>query len=86
MPPAGWWCTRGAGHDGPCAAIPITPPCQNCGNMYHAIDALGREVMQLRAALADLTDSLQTEHDDYDLSDSSYAALERACAVLESFK
>lgn len=21
-PPAGWYCTRSAGHDGPCAAIP----------------------------------------------------------------
>lgn|GEM_PF-4156126 len=23
LPPAGWRCTRGAGHDGPCAAIPV---------------------------------------------------------------
>ena len=21
--PAGWWCTRDQGHDGPCAAVPI---------------------------------------------------------------
>jgi hypothetical protein len=24
LPPAGWHCTRAAGHDGPCAADPIT--------------------------------------------------------------
>lgn len=24
-PPAGWKCTRGAGHDGPCAALPKNP-------------------------------------------------------------
>lgn len=23
VPPAGWECTRAAGHDGPCAAIPL---------------------------------------------------------------
>lgn len=22
IPPAGWWCSREAGHDGPCAARP----------------------------------------------------------------
>lgn len=22
VPPAGWWCSRGAGHEGPCAARP----------------------------------------------------------------
>lgn len=24
IPPQGWVCTRGAGHDGPCAALPTT--------------------------------------------------------------
>ena len=24
-PPAGWYCTRAPGHDGPCAALPVTP-------------------------------------------------------------
>lgn len=23
IPPKGWWCSRGAGHEGPCAARPI---------------------------------------------------------------
>lgn len=23
VPPPGWRCTRGAGHDGPCAAVPV---------------------------------------------------------------
>lgn len=31
LPPVGWYCTRGAGHDGPCAASPSVseepPPC-----------------------------------------------------------
>jgi hypothetical protein len=26
IPPSGWYCTRGAGHDGPCAAVPGTSP------------------------------------------------------------
>jgi hypothetical protein len=25
LPPAGWSCSRGYGHDGPCAASPVTP-------------------------------------------------------------
>jgi hypothetical protein len=25
VPPAGWHCTRPAGHDGPCAAVPVNP-------------------------------------------------------------
>lgn len=25
VPPDGWRCTRGSGHDGPCAAIPVEP-------------------------------------------------------------
>jgi hypothetical protein len=32
VPPAGWYCTRERGHDGPCAALPYTreeyEPCQ----------------------------------------------------------
>jgi hypothetical protein len=26
IPPAGWYCTRAAGHDGPCAAVPQADP------------------------------------------------------------
>lgn len=26
IPPEGWYCTRGDGHTGPCAAVPIEPP------------------------------------------------------------
>jgi hypothetical protein len=26
VPPAGWYCTRGAGHDGPCAAVKLVIP------------------------------------------------------------
>jgi len=25
LPPSGWRCTREAGHDGPCAAVPSSP-------------------------------------------------------------
>ena len=25
LPPAGWACSRGHGHEGPCAASPVTP-------------------------------------------------------------
>jgi hypothetical protein len=38
VPPAGWYCTRGAGHDGPCAAVKLVIPvasapadCNICG-------------------------------------------------------
>ena len=31
LPPAGWECTRQAGHEGPCAAVPIAPlPSADC--------------------------------------------------------
>lgn len=32
IPPAGWRCTREPGHDGPCAAIPTTDRCPQCGS------------------------------------------------------
>lgn len=28
LPPAGWWCSRGAGHEGPCAARCTCEFCQ----------------------------------------------------------
>lgn len=29
LPPAGWWCSRAPGHEGPCAARPTSPAgCQ----------------------------------------------------------
>lgn len=27
IPPEGWWCSREAGHEGPCAAREVVPPC-----------------------------------------------------------
>lgn len=27
-PPIGWWCSRAAGHDGPCAAHPVSSPAR----------------------------------------------------------
>jgi hypothetical protein len=30
IPPPGWYCTRAAGHDGPCAALPIGPNPDRC--------------------------------------------------------
>lgn len=52
LPPAGWWCSRGAGHDGPCAArlIPasgvptnlsvgrICPDCGRTSGLYQAAE------------------------------------------------
>lgn len=29
VPPEGWWCSRGAGHDGPCAARRMGGPLWN---------------------------------------------------------
>jgi len=39
VPPAGWKCTRAAGHDGPCAALPsyMSPGA----TLWREIDALG---------------------------------------------
>jgi hypothetical protein len=29
LPPPGWYCTREAGHEGPCAAMPMYTPEEN---------------------------------------------------------
>lgn len=54
MPPIGWACTRGAGHDGPCAAIQV-PTLTGW-----ASPSLGRayfEVEQVRDAMAQPVES-----------------------------
>lgn len=40
IPPPGWYCTRKAGHDGPCAAVPINrfPPNDDPENARVDID------------------------------------------------
>lgn len=37
VPPEGWFCTRPAGHDGPCAAVPIAGPKEKVQAVYDAI-------------------------------------------------
>lgn len=48
VPPEGWYCTRTAGHDGPCAALP-TP---TTGWASPALDRAYQEVDRLRRDLA----------------------------------
>lgn len=38
VPPPGWWCSRDAGHDGPCAAHPWRddPRLTTCGHGDHS--------------------------------------------------
>lgn len=39
VPPAGWACTRTAGHDGPCAAIPTSGwASPSLGRAYHEVE------------------------------------------------
>lgn len=47
LPPTGWWCSRGAGHGGPCAARPIRtassvgricPDCGRTAGLYQAAE------------------------------------------------
>lgn len=48
-PPAGWHCTRAAGHEGPCAALPTPPPAVEAG----ASDLpLLTEVLKLRGEVS----------------------------------
>ncbi len=44
IPPEGWFCTRKPGHDGPCAAIPLTYTfdiVQSNSGMWHIYDMKG---------------------------------------------
>lgn len=35
--PAGWWCSRDIGHDGPCAAAPLRCQCGHLGSEHHVV-------------------------------------------------
>jgi hypothetical protein len=48
VPPAGWYCTREAGHDGPCAAHPY----EMTGWASPSLGRAYEEVERLRANLA----------------------------------
>lgn len=37
-PPEGWFCTRDAGHDGPCAARPVSELCPSSPWRIHIVD------------------------------------------------
>lgn len=53
LPPEGWECTRGAGHDGPCAAIQfgaLPPGALDLNRLYKAMPP----VLQRRVSLHDL--------------------------------
>lgn len=61
LPPEGWECTREAGHDGPCAAIPVSLTSEvSLKAANDTITALRAQVKQLRAALT----SAQKERDE----------------------
>jgi hypothetical protein len=50
IPPAGWHCTRGHGHESPCAAIPIAEPTgwasPTLGRMYQDAEKLRSSLAQ----------------------------------------
>lgn len=47
IPPEGWACTRTAGHDGPCAAVPVTAwAAPALGRAYDEVDRLRQQVAQ----------------------------------------
>lgn len=51
LPPTGWWCSRAAGHEGPCAARPVNPAQQICDQLHSRFadepDFLGMEAASL---------------------------------------
>lgn len=54
IPPEGWDCTRDAGHDGPCAAVPTDPqPIQTASWSYQATHKNGDLVSMKPPARAD---------------------------------
>lgn len=40
LPPLGWFCTRESGHEGPCAAHPISSYAQDVEKLRHENEAL----------------------------------------------
>lgn len=62
VPPAGWHCTRAPGHDGPCAAIPVSLPNED------QIDQIARSYFaeeygqtQVKNAIHDALSALATQ-------------------------
>jgi hypothetical protein len=47
VPPSGWQCTRAAGHDGPCAAIPADISAQNAEAIRNAVLEEAANVLDL---------------------------------------
>jgi hypothetical protein len=43
LAPAGWWCTRHKGHEGPCAARPLEPTPDDVAALVHTLHGL-REI------------------------------------------
>lgn len=69
LPPSGWFCTRDAGHDGPCAAhalstVPTGWASRVLASAYDEVDGLRRELAQnaesgIDQALRDLLDQIE---------------------------
>lgn len=60
LPPPGWKCTRPAGHDGPCAAVPNWEKLQklHCGHESRYLVEQGQEIYCSLCAIADLNQRL----------------------------
>lgn len=43
LPPEGWWCSRGRGHDGPCAARPVADEVEHVEALWRSAEAQARE-------------------------------------------
>lgn len=81
VPPFGWECTRPAGHDGPCAAIPArTPPC--VGHEHVTDEQITQHAQALMAQRLSRLESLLQQHGGLDLwySDTGTTLVIGSCA------
>lgn len=60
-PPAGWYCTREPGHDGPCAALPVDEPKQPWRAGYPPMPS-APDGRMLEFDIKPIIDSIDREH------------------------
>ena len=76
IPPAGWYCTRGSGHEGPCAAIPYRTP-------YGALSSEPEfDLAQARIVLANLEHEPANQANE----DTLWVELRLACDAYEELE
>lgn len=63
VPPAGWWCSRPAGHDGPCAAREVKPDPKWMAQHHYARD-LAEVERAMASRLRPIDPDAAAEHDE----------------------